>query len=369
MIQNIQIEAVDTLFFRDGRPFTMGEDTAATGPFPPNPGVTYGALRTAIASKEGIEVQNIEEATKSLEIQDYYLFTHSYRYYPAPLDLVISKEKKDTNKAYHLFPRQAQTGFISNGGQNPEWWLDTDEPAQQVGGKMINDVELTKYLNVGDEEQAIKEFSLLDKEAIFETEFKTGIARAGFTRTVVHGNLYRVAMVRPISIQNEQLQSVAIRLQLKTEQKREFSKTIKLGGEAKQARLSFFDPKFRYNFPQPANSARFFKIYLKTPAIFLNDCYPNLKQHFGIDLHPIAWAVGKPTYIGGFDMKKRQPKPMYMLVPGGSVFYYRLPENIPFKMIRDKTPKVYSISDERAQEGFGLFEFGQLPFDRIKRDQ
>lgn len=43
----ISLEAIDTLFFRDGKPFTMGEDNFASGIFPPAPSVLYGALRSA----------------------------------------------------------------------------------------------------------------------------------------------------------------------------------------------------------------------------------------------------------------------------------------------------------------------------------
>ena len=37
MRQIIEIEALDTLFFRDGKPFTMGQDTVGESIFPPHP--------------------------------------------------------------------------------------------------------------------------------------------------------------------------------------------------------------------------------------------------------------------------------------------------------------------------------------------
>jgi len=43
----IEIKSFDTLFFRDGKPFTMSEDNWADGIFPPPPSVIYGALRAA----------------------------------------------------------------------------------------------------------------------------------------------------------------------------------------------------------------------------------------------------------------------------------------------------------------------------------
>lgn len=46
MSKIIEIQALGTLFFRDGKPFTMGAETYAEGIFPPLPSTIYGALRT-----------------------------------------------------------------------------------------------------------------------------------------------------------------------------------------------------------------------------------------------------------------------------------------------------------------------------------
>ena len=46
----IVLDAFDTLFFRDGKPFFMGDDTWADGIFPPPPSVISGALRTGYFS-------------------------------------------------------------------------------------------------------------------------------------------------------------------------------------------------------------------------------------------------------------------------------------------------------------------------------
>jgi len=48
----LRINPFDTFFFRDGKPFTMGDDSWADGIFPPSPSVIYGALRTAWISEK-----------------------------------------------------------------------------------------------------------------------------------------------------------------------------------------------------------------------------------------------------------------------------------------------------------------------------
>ena len=45
--EGILLRPVDTFFFRDHKPFSMGEVSKATGWFPPRPGTVYGALRSA----------------------------------------------------------------------------------------------------------------------------------------------------------------------------------------------------------------------------------------------------------------------------------------------------------------------------------
>ena len=57
----IQIDPLDTLFFRDGKPFTMGEDSWASGIVPPYPSVIYGALRSAYFSNH---ITELKKATK-----------------------------------------------------------------------------------------------------------------------------------------------------------------------------------------------------------------------------------------------------------------------------------------------------------------
>jgi CRISPR-associated protein Cmr3 len=48
-----EIEALDTLFFRDGRPFTAGEDVEAHGLFPPHPMTLQGLIRSLLLTERG----------------------------------------------------------------------------------------------------------------------------------------------------------------------------------------------------------------------------------------------------------------------------------------------------------------------------
>ena len=96
----IEIEALDTLFFRDGKPFSKGDDVWATGMFPPLPSVLYGVLRSAYLGQNDVSLDNIKRETEKLRIKNiWYEIKGSneqgetnFKYLPLPLDLIQKKE-------------------------------------------------------------------------------------------------------------------------------------------------------------------------------------------------------------------------------------------------------------------------------------
>ena len=104
----LQLEPMDTLFFRDGKPFTMGHDVWASGIFPPFPSVIYGVLRSAYISYYGSlgkfyqggmkEKIGTPDAKGPFEIRGIFLKKKQDALFPLPLDLVVNKEKKAAKK-------------------------------------------------------------------------------------------------------------------------------------------------------------------------------------------------------------------------------------------------------------------------------
>ena len=75
----IKINPLDTLFFKDGKPFSMGEETWASGLFPPYPGVIYGAIRTAYFGMHPEKLENLDQGndpTKDLNIHSFHFLSH-----------------------------------------------------------------------------------------------------------------------------------------------------------------------------------------------------------------------------------------------------------------------------------------------------
>lgn len=113
-----------------------------------------------------------------------------------------------------------------------------------------------------------------------------------------------------------------------------------------------------------------FKIYLATPAIFKKGWLPDwideetLEGEFnGIRVKLLTCAIGKYVTIGGWDMAKVESKPLKKAVPAGSVYYFKILSGVDEEKIR-KAFHFKNISDEKAEEGFGLSIMGEVKKDK-----
>lgn len=350
----IQLEALDTLFFKDGKPFSMGEDTQAEGQFPPSPGVIYGALRSAYIA------QNLENGSHTLdqliELSDNLVITNiAYKYdtnicYPLPLDYAERKSKE--NEAVCL--KLTENTFS---GLDQTYLCIANEHVEQVNDGLIESSQFGSYLDGGMNAFEIKKWSKL-----ITNESKYGNSRNNETRSTSEddGNVYRVAMRRLESSSYKKLRIVieydfteSIKLGL-----------VKLGAEGKVVIINQVDQERieGRNF-----SDKYFKVVLLSPALFSGEGEPslNLFKELGYEITLLTKVVGRPIKIGGWDMVTKQPKSMLNAVPSGSVYYYEITNSKSVKELNDDLAKVHSISDYRQKEGFGLYRIANLNFNLI----
>jgi len=345
----IEINPLDTLFFRDGKPFSMGEETWADAIFPPSPSVIYGALRSTYFAYNIRELEKANEdddPTKKMEIKSIYLKINDEIFFPPPLDLVKKKERE--NKAFTLEVPDKISEFISNSEIPQHLIYSGDENIENIPDGILNNLDFTEYLNVKS-----KEFSYLKLGDYLISEPKVGIGRSSNTHSTELGKLYRVDMKRLENKSNDKLSIVVEFEGLDIPEKG----MLKLGGEGKAVSYKKFADSLKINFPKFDNNEKQFKLVLTTPAIFENGWIPkwinnNFKyEHNGLKLKLLTAAIGKPVHIGGFDMKKRIPKPMYKAIPAGSVYYFKLINGT----IQDLKNKFHNknISDIYSEQGFG----------------
>lgn len=371
----IQIEALDTLFFRDGRPFTMGEDTWANGVFPPPPSVFYGALRSAYFAKypDKIGLANKEnDPTKDLIITDVFLYDRGSAYLPVPLDLVQKKNKsieeledieddKDSKKDYlpvYLL-NETEDKDKSYTSSNLEH-LALDFEIEGVENGMISINSFKQYIQGRNNFNQAKNKRLRKIQEItgfIETEPKIGIKRTRITKMAEDGNLYRVGFNRTGSLQFCVL--------FKGLNDFQATGILKLGGEGKPIFVHSRISESSFTIPEFKPSSKKFKLILTTPAIFENGWIPSFVDNDKISL--LSACIGKPQNIGGFDVALGQPKTMRKAVPAGSVYYLEAKD---LSTITEIFGSINSISDvftddddkitDYPKQGFGLFKLANI---------
>lgn len=357
----VRINALDTLFFRDGKPFSMGEDTWADGVFPPYPSVLYGALRTwYIANQAGGVTQALIEDSGNMSIKGIHYRISGGLCLPLPLDMVEPKNKsavqkieETREKKYEVvkltLAKNAEEAKLSS---IPEFLTALLMPAnhqevESVQDGLISVSDFKLYLEGGIREAKIQKIG-----DFAPVEPKIGVGRDDNTNAAADSMLYRVGMRRMNGVE------IITELKLPKENFQHEATFIKLGAEGKIA--SFSDKgrmdALRLDKASIDLQAGQFKLYLATPAIFKKGWQPDLAG-LGIQSDLITAAVGKPVHIGGFDMANRSPKPMYKAVPAGSVYYYRTKESV-----EDVLAKLQgeSVSDFMREQGFGIAYIGNF---------
>jgi CRISPR-associated protein Cmr3 len=350
----IRIEPLDTLFFRDGKPFTMGDDNWANGIFPPQPSVVYGAIRSAYFSNNIDDLKKAageDDPTKNLRIKGIYLFDSEENkfYLPLPMDCVQKKNEKKKNEAHVLLFEKLDKIKSSC---PTEYSLKGSEEVENVTWGLINIELFKRYL-----ESSEKNFLFLKLSDKILIEPKIGIGINKKIGTSEEGKLYRVGMNR--------LNNMYIVINFEGLDLPERG-LMKLGGEGRAVYYEkFSDQRPDVSISLNELSDNRFKVYLLTPAIFKNGWIPEMLNNKeltyeskGFKVKFLTAAIGKPLSMGGFDMKNNKPKPMLKVVPAGSVYY--------FELIKGDIKEAYEAFNNRAisefypEQGYGLAFVGKI---------
>lgn len=358
----LKVKPNDTLFFRTGRPFTMGDDTWSDSVFPPNPSTIYGAIRTFLIFEKGSLKEFKEGKFKdeigtplekgSLKIIGPFLYKESINliYFKPPLDLV-KLENGNENKQLQLLSLT----------DKPEFFYSEDFPIDKIlvfkGAKQVDEPEgwvknntLKNYL-IGKKEK----FGVIKNENIFKTELKIGITRNRKTLASQDGYLYRIPLIRV---------GKDIAFLIKIQGINDIPKTgiFQLGGEGKTVFYETLDsnPLEEIENLRLELKGNMFKVYLATPAIFKKGWIPEWinentleGEKEGIRLKLISCVIGRFLRIGGWDLANNRPKPMYKAVPAGSVYYFKVLSDADLEKIKEVF-HFKNISDINPEEGFGL---------------
>lgn len=381
----ILIEPLDVLMFRDSKPFTGGESHRAKSIFPPLPRVFQGAIRSKYLVDRGIDFSKYKTAYKKnkSELKEVYQDIGTPEpenygrlrlkgpllaevdndagikeiYFPMPRNTVgkaITRPAdvlKEVLTDYKSFKDFLPLVSKARGGEEKEYFMRIDG--------------LLSYLR-GDK-GCFSTDEVEDCDNIYDKEQRTGI-KLGTQRTAEIGMFYIAEFIRL-------KEKIGILLEVEpNEVLKNEEGMLQLGGESRAVRYKRCEAnaleelrskdKTR-DIKEKLKENKRFKMYLATSAIFTHKKRAWLPDFVRDDLTSelndrkvklISAAVGKPIGIGGWDLAKRGPKPMFKAVPRGSVYFFEF-EDAPDDGTVNELFDTYHfrcISSQDAQIGLGL---------------
>lgn len=347
----------DVVVFRDGRPFSAGNDHLATGPFPPAPSALYGALRAAGLLHAGARFQgrNVSLPNGSahqrellpdtgnpdelgdLAITRFALAHHPENgpvtpLYPYPADVLRRTEDEDHRQRFT--PQPLPTGARTNApsGLRPLWHAHSETHYfEPVPGLVAHDA-FFEYLATGQPPvpYALDEpWPQPDDGApapVFARAPRTSVSIHDEHQTAEEGFLFTVEFTAP----NEGV-GFAVRLEQATCLVGA-SGVVRLGGEgraAAYAEAAFPDPPaHRVAEIQQGIASGRCTLVLATPAVFEGGWLPDgigsdgRGTLGGSAVRLVGAALGRYEPIGGWSLARGRPKPARRAVPAGSVFFF-----------------------------------------------
>ncbi len=367
----LTLSALDTFFFRDGKPFSRGEQTEADGIFPPFPSTAYGALRTEYISENGglqaFLSENFEEikeiiGTKdsvqnaSFRIKGIFLANEYHIYFPLPRDIV---EEKEGEKLYLLSLLEPSDLFSNAPYSNLLRFEHKNLKVEYPPNAVINQNDIKDYLL-----DCRADYGCLKQDVFLKKEPKIGIGRNAKTLTSKEGLLYRLDMMRFTDKYHLCVEVSGISLPNQG--------ILKLGGENKPFAYNVsetescldsdeFKKELAERLEQKRQNGKIrFKLYFATPTIGNQGRQIEKTGSSGIPCKLITAAIGKYMNVGGWDLAKKEPKTMYRAVPAGSVYYCETKSESTTAKDIVESFHYQNLSDQRGEEGFGLVLVGTV---------
>lgn len=326
----LRFDPLDSLFFRDGRPYTQGESeqVGVTSQFPPTPATMVGAVRAAAARSLGWaghgawsddikQVLGDGESLGSLRFRGPVLVRGGDMLFPAPANLM--RAEAGTRTAL-LRPGPARECDLGQAIRLPV----LPDDARGEGWKQACTAWLT-----GHSLQAVlgaeppKPDALIDQEHLWSHEARVGIVRNAKTRTTDEGALYSPQYVR--------LQStVGLGLWAGGLSQDTIDRLVQashpLGGESRSTWITQVHnsppwPTMPKTLHQDGDELLYSVIVL-SPLPLMESLLPNQSVP-GLPGSLVSASLPRPIMLGGWDSLKRRPIALKPHLPGGSVLFMR----------------------------------------------
>jgi len=359
----LSLEPLDTLFFRDGRPF---EAATQAGSGLPQPQTVAGALRTWLLRKAGCDFEKLGDAiragksfTEAVAEQAQPSDAHSVGQVtfrgpwfavsgdpvvPVPCILHSVQEKGGRDPDRSGQATRAPSGIVRltplRNRSLPGWvppekgmlplWAQDARPTKPASG-YLGLTGLRTFLNgaIPDPSEIVK------PETLFGEDRRTGIVVHPETLAADEGMIYAISLLalRPeVSLYAEVAGPEEIVKLFPAE-----ATPLPLGGEGRHVALKRVDP-IAWPSARP-NGAQGALLVLTTPAFFADGWRP---PNLGLT----SAAVPGYVAVSGWDLARGGPKPNRFAAPAGSVYFLnQVPEPMPDSL----------CEGEDAALGWGVF--------------
>lgn len=365
----LQLAPLDTLFFRDGTPFSAGsasrEDVG--GVFPPHPATMTGAIRAALARCNGWdghgrwlpELNHIlgdgPEDIGKISVEGPFLVQGNQPLFAAPRHLLGSIEGGQWVPRVLLRPGPGVACDLGDAVRLPEappvegameleilepgdgWWVTRGGMQSVLRGEIPAATELVPSARLWREERRI------------------GLERDRATRTAKEGMLYSTRHVRlmPGVTLGMRIVGVPERWTLP------FGHLVSIGGEGRLAECQPWaaDPAIEQPLSQIEADGCVVLIALAPLYLPAELCEGrSLLDAFG-GLHIVSACLDRTERIGGWDSLKRRPLPLRSVLPAGSVLFCEIGDRRRFHDSIAPTGGMSSVG-ARQQWGFGRVALG-----------
>ena len=347
-----KLATYDAFFFRGNGEFSSGENTFATGIFPPNPQTIYGALRGNWIEQYG----NVEDFNHGkyaneigtptshgkLRLKGIYLSKGKTLYLPLPQDCQVI-QKEDGKLEAHLLELEKGKGYESDGAQFRLVGVSNKKSESAEG----------KWITVKDWEKLVlkrEPVEVLPLGSFVQEQPKTGIYLNRSTRTAQDGMLYQYS--RNVLAPDV---SIVIAAELPGSLKR-----LSMGNKGTLWSIEEA-PEFQGELKKLSDNPETVKgikesglvrITLLTPSLVTKELIDKDTNQFrftGTDW--IQSAIGRPQQSGGWDMARKRPKTRYTMLAAGTSFIVRVPETNSDAFLA--TLRETAFTDAGKEEGYG----------------
>ncbi len=322
---HLHINAVDTLMFRDGRPFNQSDAGAseAVSVFPPYPPTLVGAVRAALwqgplkgvwcSQKLGSGTNWQRDVLGPLNFGAPILLKDGKPVFPMPLHILEGKDEDGGKHLTRLQPGPEQNCDLGK-VQLPVPTDNSLEGVKLIDDRWVNLAGMEKILNGCVPENG----DLIERNKLWRTEPRVGIGidvdkARKTTRTTTDGNLYMASHVRMAD-------NVSLYVKLGGWNDGFVNALRPMAGEHRMAEITTGET---VELPeQPKDLKGNYCAILLSPMVV--DAIP--KAGDKIDDLPgklVSACLGKPVVIGGWDSNAKPPGPIPLrnCIPAGSVWF------------------------------------------------